>query len=448
MKTMKSSGIMAILAIAVVAIFSSCTDKDLLNRDFENAYDQKKPKNGEVVLKLSGRQPGEEVIFTKYFYPEKGDDVTKSGEITVIDSRYAFSIDLLPQEEGNIARGQWTISFNSEPLLSPSDGEKNGFSYNLQGAEGSLNISVSGTHGGESFNLTNIIVQATPGTTNPTDPNPTNPTDPNQSKMAPVRIKSWSIASGQVSLDIGLSLQYQANLLKEGTNWTHLKRVQNEHVGGLAASKVGDSVFFTLQFGSINNNWIEFNICSQNQGNQWADPSVWIENYSVFYSTQYTKNGNLPYTNSSSYFGFYYRENYNGHPAIVDYNGNLIYSLGGETNPPIATVPGESGDGHPNYQVRKMANTYWIKTSGSNTTVMWRLNNGEYDILTTVQDTQYPEYRKVTFPAGSSGTLWFRWGTGSISNFSPRTSEMQQSLYWDSQTESGYCVDQITHLGG
>lgn len=342
-----------------------------------------------------------------------------SGETLTGDSQYYFSFWLSPSKDDSIALGIWIVKDSSNNVIYQSSVVENGIDIKFP-RNGKYYIEVSGSQPSNFiFNNIKIVVGKT-----------TTPPPPPATATSPVRLYNLKLKDdGNATVDVVISkAEHQAF---SNSNWFYVRRIDNTNWStNNAVVSETDSVRFTLTFSNSDNSYIEFNTAYHDgsTGGIWLKPSIGNPP-SILYSGA----ENTPYGGSGSFFGFRVKRISSTQMELRTYSGILLLSVGGSTPAPI---PGNNGDGlADNFQIRWSGYTHFFKTVATNPTFRYKIGpTGTWTFLTATQLTSNSSYFQVEIPTGTSGQLRFQFGTGTGTNFVPASSEMNNSMYWESST--------------
>lgn len=342
----------------------------------------------------------------KLFYSTGAKDpkgeITSNTTITINDTLHYSSWWLEPSSGDSIVKGIFTIRKNGIIMYQsavPENGIDFIFSYS-----GIYDLEVSGN----SFSFVNISIHVFSGSTPPVS-----------SGTSPIRLSDLSMTEAEGSVKISAYIGQWGNI--SSTNFFHAKRINAlNFITNQPVTKSNDSLFFTLNFPKVNSTFVEFNVGYQISASNtpWLMPNIGNPP-----STLYNGIG-LPYSDSQYFFGFRVVQTAAGW-ELRNNAGLLLLSY---SNTPQIIIPGNNGDGFlNNYQVRWSGLTYYFKTTIASPTFQFKIGeNGSPIYLPVTTCSENIEYKKVTFPAGTSGTIFFEWGS---------TSEMQHSKYWDASKQ-------------
>lgn len=339
-----------------------------------------------------------------------------SGQTIYTDSIYYSRFWLTPAT-GNIVVGMWTIRYPNNTIfyqsVSPENQADTIFPHG-----GNFSLEVSGTYQGQTFLFNNVTVIV--GSAPPPPPPPTIPT-------SPVRLYNFNVSGGIATVSVAISKAQWQN--QSGATWFHVKRVNGlNFLDSLYVSSTIDSVFFSLIFSAINQNYVEFNsgFYDGSVGGVWLIPG-----YGATPSILYTGAVGVPYGGSENFFGFRFHDAGSGVYELRTHSGTLVLSTSTIAPPPI---PGNAGDGAGNnYQVRWSGYYHWFKTNEPNPTLRWKMGpTGTWNYLTPnpVIWSANPNYVTWEFPQLTGQVRWQN-GTGTGASFIPDFTGMTNSQYYN-----------------
>ncbi len=388
-----------IFLLPLMAILFAGCQKDEYNTAPEKPWLGEDPPSAVVELRHSVNGGTKSMELKNIIY---------SGQEIYGKKKYFFKFWLTAAGSEVLPEGVYEIKRNidNQIIYGPSS-PRNGIEHKFQEA-GTYTLKVFGVFGGENFSFENIQIYVTEeGIV--------------ELETHPVRLYNFQVNGNNASVDVAISTEEYSNL--GPVEWRHLKRVNNlNFVNNLPVNEGGDSVRFTLSFAANHNNYVEFN--AHILDGPWLTPSDGNPP-----SVLYSGSMNSPYLGSGSYFGFRFHI-VSGGAELRTYGGQLLLTTLGEVEEMF--IPGENGDGEiNNYQVRWTGYTRWFKTSASNPSFRWKIGTeGDWEHISPSAWEDNPDYRKIQLPA-VSGELRFQFGTGTGSNFSPSSAEMQNSQYYE-----------------
>lgn len=328
---------------------------------------------------------------------EKG-EITSNSTITVNDTTHYSSFWLEPSSGDYIAKGIFTIRKNGI-IVYQSASPENGVDFRFT-SSGVYTLEVNG----DNFSFVNIIINVFVGAVNP----------PTGGGTSPIRLYDFDVSNAEATVKVAASISQWGNITS--TQFFHLRRINSlNFITNQSVTFSNDSVFFKLAIPKVNSTFVEFNAGFQDgsTGGRWLTPSAGNPP-----STLYNGIG-VPYSDSQYFFGFKLVQTSTGW-ELQNSAGLVLLSTVSEQN----TIPGNNGDGFlNNYQVRWSGLTYYFKTSLVSPDFQFKIGeNGSAIHLTATICSENSNYKQVTFPVGTNGQIWFKWGN---------PIEQSNSMFWD-----------------
>lgn len=341
-----------------------------------------------------------------------GEIINSNGTVTG-DANFFFSFWLSPYLGTNIAKGIFLIKDSNNQTIYQSAAPENGIDIKFINP-GTYTLSVSGTFNGNSFNFVNITIIVTTSTP---PPPPTN--------TAPVNLKNFQV-QGLTTASVDVAISKNQYPTQTSATWFWVRRINGMNFIGnqSPSSSTTDSVYFTLIFDQIDQNYIEFNagFHDGSPGGVWLNPSTGNPPSILYNGT------NIPYSSSHSYFGFRFHILGGGAYALKTHSGTTLLQIG-QAYP----IPGNNGDGPTNnYQVRWSGYEHYFKTALQSPVLRYKVNTATtWSYVNMSALTTNPNYQKYAFPNGTTGSLYFQWGTGNTdATFAAASNEFSNSQYY------------------
>ena len=338
-------------------------------------------------------------------------EVITSGATVTGDIAYKFRVWLEPSSGSTIAKGTYTITYNSTGVaVYNSTGLENGIDFTAPYV-GTYTLTCSGTYNGNAFSYTGVSIIVTSSTIVTTP------------ATAPVKIKGMTITSGTANVSCSIN-KTELDAIA-GTSYFYVERINGNNFtcNALTGSQViGDSVFFTFSFPVTSLSDVDFNAGKYNSTSNpiWLSASIPASNPSILFA------GN----SVGNYFRV--RLTVSGNIATLSApNGQVLFIVNAGTN---AIIPGNNGD--------DATHGYTLRWSGliqycdflSNATIpIFRYkvgSTGTFIESAATLTSGTTTYYQSALPTGTIGTIYMQFGNYVGSTFVPLTN-LSNSMYWD-----------------